>query len=54
MENGKSGFLEFRKERFKEKSKKLSDTITKVKLPSCNSDTTMNVSGKKSTQVSEV
>ena len=33
MENGKSGFLEFRKERFKEKSKKLSDTITKVKLP---------------------
>ena len=54
MENGKSGFLEFRKEKFKEKSKKLSDTITKVKLPSFHSDATMNVPGKKSTQVSEV
>ena len=54
MENGKSGYLEFRNERFKEKLKKLSDTITKVKLPSFHSDTTMNVPGKKSTQVSEV
>ena len=41
-------------ERFKEKSKKLSDTITKVKLPSFHSDATMNFPGKKSTQVSEV
>ena len=54
MENSKSGYLEFRKERFKEKSKKLSDTITKIKLPSFQSDATMNLSGKKSTQVSEV
>ena len=54
MENGKSGYLEFRKERFKEKSKKLSDTIAKVKLSSFHSDATMNVPGKTSTQVSEV
>ena len=54
MENGKSDFLEFRKERFKEKSKKLSDIITKVKLPSLYSDATMNVPRKKSIQVSEV
>ena len=54
IENGKSGFLEFRKERFKEKSKKLSDTITKVQLLSFNSDATVNVPGKKCTQVSDV
>ena len=53
-ENGKSGHLEFRNERFKEKLKKLSDTITKVKLPSFHSDATMDVPGKKSAQVSEV
>ena len=54
MENGKSGYLEFRNERFKAKLKKLSDTITKVKLASFHSDATINVPGKKSTQVSEV
>ena len=53
MENGKSGYLEFRNERFKKKLKKLSDTVTKVKLLSFHSDATMNVPGKKSTQVSE-
>ena len=40
------------KTRGSKKSKKLSDTITKVKLPSFHSDA--NVPGKKSTQVSEV
>ena len=54
MENGKSGYLEFRNERFKEKSKELSNTIKEVKLPSFHSDATTNVPGKKSTQVSEV
>ena len=54
MKNGKSGYLAFRKERFKEKSKKLSDTITNVKLSSFHSDATMNVPGKTSIQVSEV
>ena len=52
MENGKSGYLAFRKERLKEKSKKLSDTITKVKLSSFHSDAITNVPGKKSIQVS--
>ena len=54
MENGKSGYLEVRNERFKEKFKELFDTITKVKQPSFHLDATMNVPGKKSTQKSKI
>ena len=46
MENGKSGYLEFRNERFKGKLKRLSDTIAKGKLPSIHSDATYECSWK--------